>query len=1053
MKIDTALQRALLCLFLTIALAPLAVLAQNSRTSVTGIVRSSVGDPLANVTVTVRNTRTNFSAGTATDSAGMFRFAGLEAGSGYEFTFSSIGFQTQTVSNNTLRSGSVFSLSIRMTESSKALSDVIVVGYGTQARTSTTAAVSVVKGSELAQVPAPNITNDLAGRVSGISARPNGGVPGQDNPDIHIRGIATTGNSGALIVIDGVIRSNINEIDPNSIESVSILKDAAAVAPYGLGGANGVVLITTKRGKAGVANLSVNSYYGFQRPTFPPHMLNAKDYMTLKNEADANSGLQPDYSQDLINNYDKLHAQNPDLYPNSDAQKELIKLNTPIQNYNVQVQGGSDKIQYYVGLNYLGQQGNADPLHYNRYSYNIALDINATPTTKISTSLSGAQEQNQTFPSIAGSFLSWVPLNAVYFTNGLWGQNGGYSPVGALHSGSYDRFNTSTLLTSIGVEQQLPFIKGLSIKGVFSYDPVSTFEKNWNKPVYYYIYDTANHPATYDKTLLSDGFTTLSENYYKNENFTYQGYLNYHRTFGEHTITGLVVAEARNNKFDSLYASRKGFSVDVDELSLGTSDRQNFDNGGASRTGSQVGYVYRLDYSYAGKYLLEATGRYDGHYYFAPTDRWAFFPAFSAGWRLSEESFIKNHYDWINNLKLRGSWGKSGNLAGGPFQYLSSYNVYGNAYIFGNNSLVQGSQQSLEANPNITWEKSTKTDVGLEGTLWKGLLSFEADYFYEKRTGMLLAPAITVPVEYGLSLAQENAGIMSNHGYELTLGTQHSFHNGLVLALNGNFSYAKNKLLQVFETAATRDNPNRSRTGRALGTPFGYKALGLFKTSDDKNGDGIIDASDGYNVTQFGTLHPGDVKYADLNHDGKIDANDETAVGYPVTPQITYGFTATAAWKGFDLSLFFQGAAEASLNIQGYQTVPFRLNNTNTSYEYFDNRWTPTHQNAKYPKAYAGKSTNNTTNPINGDGFGAFSSSIWMMNTGFMRLKTAVLGYTIPSRITRQFKVKSLRVYVTGQNLFTVSKLKFEDPETGYTNREEAYPIQKLFVFGANVNF
>jgi len=1053
MKIDAALQRALLCLFLLIALVPLTGRAQTPRTSVTGIVRSAIGDPLANVTVTVKNVHTNFSAGTATDSAGMFHFAGLEAGTGYEFTFSSIGFQTQTIPNNTLKSGSVFSLAIRMSGAHEGLSEVIVVGYGTQARSTTTSAVSMVKGSELAESPAPNITATLAGRVSGISARPNGGVPGQDNPDIHVRGIATMGGSGALIVIDGVIRSNINEIDPNSIESVSILKDAAAVAPYGLGGANGVVLITTKRGKKGTANLSLNSYYGFQRPTAPPHMLNAKDYMTLKNEGDANSGLQPDYSQDLVNNYDKLHAQNSDLYPNSDAQKELIKLNTPIQNYNLQVQGGSDRIQYYVGLNYLGQQGNADPLHYNRYSYNIALDINATSTTKITTSLSGAQEQNQVSPNIAGSFLSWVPLNAVYFTNGLWGQNGGYSPVGALHSGSYDRFNTSTLLTSIGVEQQLPFIKGLSIKGVFSYDPVSTFEKNWSRPTYYYIYDTANHPATFDKTLLSDGFTTLTENYSKNENFTYQGYLNYHRVFGEHSVTGLVVAEARNNVYNTFGASRKGFSVDVDELSLGTSDRQNFDNTGTGATGSQIGYVYRLDYGYANKYLIEATGRYDGHYYFAPNDRWAFFPAFSAGWRLSEESFIKDHFDWINNLKLRGSWGKSGNLAGNAYQYLSSYNLYGNAYLFGNNSLVQGSQVLLEANPNITWEKSNKTDVGLEGTFWKGLLSFEADYFYEKRSDMLLAPAITVPVEYGLSLAQENAGVMSNHGLELTLGTQHSFHNGLQLGLNGNFSYAKNKLLQVFETAATRTSPNRSRTGRPFGTPFGYKALGLFQTSDDKNGDGIIDASDGYNVTQFGTLHPGDVKYADLNHDGKIDANDETALGYPVTPQITYGFTLTANWKGFDVNLFFQGAAEASLNIQGYQTVPFRLNNTSTSYEYFNNRWTPTHQNAKYPRAYASKSTNNTTNPLNGDGFGLFSSSIWMINTGFMRLKTGVIGYTIPQKITQKFRVKNLRVYVTGQNLFTVSKLRFEDPETGYSNREEAYPVQKLFIFGANVNF
>jgi hypothetical protein len=318
---------------------------------------------------------------------------------------------------------------------------------------------------------------------------------------------------------------------------------------------------------------------------------------------------------------------------------------------------------------------------------------------------------------------------------------------------------------------------------------------------------------------------------------------------------------------------------------------------------------------------------------------------------------------------------------------------------------------------------------------------------------MLLPPAVTVPLEYGIGLAQENAGIMSNHGIEIMLGTNHRFSNGLVLGASGNFSFARNKLLQVFETDATRNNPNRSRTGKEYGTPFGYKAIGLFTTADDKNGDGVIDSKDGYNITQFGTLHPGDVKYADLNHDGKIDDNDEIADGYPTVPEITYGLNINAAWKGFDLTLFFEGAANSSLNIQGYQTVPFRINNTNTSYEYFDNRWTPQNQNAKYPAAYASKNTNNTTNPLYGDGFGPYSSSLWMANTSFMRLKTATLGYTIPTAITKKYGIQSLRVYATGQNVFTVSPLKFEDPETGYSNREESFPIQKAFIFGVNVTF
>ncbi|HEY8959440.1 SusC/RagA family TonB-linked outer membrane protein, partial [Chitinophaga sp.] len=450
---------------------------------------------------------------------------------------------------------------------------------------------------------------------------------------------------------------------------------------------------------------------------------------------------------------------------------------------------------------------------------------------------------------------------------------------------------------------------------------------------------------------------------------------------------------------------------------------------------------------YDHKYLFEAAGRYDGHYYFAPGKRWGYFPAFSAGWVISEENFIADHATPLEYLKLRASWGKSGNLAGAAFQYLNGYNLYGNAYAYGNGSMVQGSNITREANPNITWEISTKTDIGVDATLWKGLLTLEVDYFHERRTGMLLPPAVTVPVEYGLSLSDENQGIMENHGIDISAGTTHRFSNGLQLNLNGNFSYAKNKMIQVFETAATHDNPNRSRTGRPLGTQFGYHALGLFSQADDKNSDGIINSEDGYNVTQFGVLHPGDIRYADIGGpdgkpDGKIDSYDETVIGNPVYPFITYGFTPSASWKGFDVSLFFQGAALASLNFRGFQTVPFNNNNSNSSYEYYNNHWTPNTPDAKYPRANQSPYANNTQN-----------SDFWMMKTGYLRLKTAVLGYTLPARISKAMKMQSVRCYVSGQNLLTFSKMKFMDPEVGYTDLETAYPNQKVFVFGLNVNF
>jgi hypothetical protein len=353
-----------------------------------------------------------------------------------------------------------------------------------------------------------------------------------------------------------------------------------------------------------------------------------------------------------------------------------------------------------------------------------------------------------------------------------------------------------------------------------------------------------------------------------------------------------------------------------------------------------------------------------------------------------------------------------------------------------------------EANPNITWEISTKTDVGFEATLWNGLLTIEADYFYEHRTGMLLPPAVTVPIEYGIPLAQENAGEMKNNGFELTVGSRHEFANGIKLGVIGNFSYAENKMVQVFETPATYDNPNRRRTGRPYNTQFGYKSAGLFSTSDDKNSDGIINSADGYNVVQFGTLRPGDIKYVDLSGpdgipDGKIDGNDECVIGYPVYPLMTYGFTPTVEWKGFDLNLFFQGSAKASLRIYGFQTVSFENDNSNTDYEFLNNHWTPDRQDASYPKADLGPTTNNNK-----------ASDFWMRNTNFLRLKTGTLGYTLPQSVLNFLKIKTIRVYASGQNLITFCKnIKFMDPETGYSSLQDSYPLMKSYTFGINVTF
>jgi TonB-linked SusC/RagA family outer membrane protein len=1016
---------------------------------VSGTITDEKGNPVPGVTIMIKGS----TIGSITDALGKYIINDVPKNAILVFSF--IGMKSEE-----LPADGRGTIDLVMKEDVVGLEEVVVIGYGTQKRTTLTGSVSVTKGEEVASVPVANITNTLAGRLAGVSMKPVSGQPGKDSPNIYIRGIATTGSNSPLIVIDGVIRSNISQIDPSIIESISVLKDAAAVAPYGLAGANGVILISTKKGVIGKPTLSIDSYYGWTTPTYVPNILSAKDYMILQNEAYLNDnpgGTNFPWTADLINNYEKLHAEDPDRYGNSNT-VDLMNMNAPVRKHNMQVSGGFDKVKYFAGLGYYKQEGLFDRTNYRRYNYNLNMDFNVTNTTLISVSVTGSEEKtNDLDPQATGSTIfrslyKYYPTVPMFFSNGFWSASAANSPAGIINSKSYNVDNGSTILSSISVEQQLPFIKGLSFKGSFSYDTRDNSIKGWHTPWYYWTVNYNTTPYTYTKTaagLEGVAQTFLQQTHTQREYFTYQGMFNYSRTFGNSLITGLFVAEARDNTYNSLFARRNNFAVSVDELDMGSSDKIDFDNNGSSSVGAQIGYVYRFGYTFKDRYMLEATGRYDGHYYFAPGKRWGYFPAFSAGWRLSEENFMKN-LPYINNLKIRGSWGKSGNLAGSAYQYLSGYTLAGNGYAFGTGKMVQRAYNALEANPNITWERSTKTNLGFEATLWNSLLMVEADYFFENRTGMLLSPAVTVPYEYGLSLAQENAGEMNNKGFELRLGSRKSLSNGLTLEIDGNISYTKNKMVQVFETSATYDNLNRRRTGKPYLTPFGYKSLGLFRLSDDKNGDGIINATDGYNVTQFGTLHPGDIKYADLSGpdgkpDGKIDGNDETALGDPTIPLLTYGFTAAASWKGFDLNLFMQGAGMVSLDIGTFETVAFENNKSNCEYEYFNNRWNVANDaSAIYPRANTSPTANNTQ-----------ITDFWIMNAAYLRLKTAILGYTIPAKVTESMNIKNIRVYFSGQNLITFSKLKFKDPETAaYGSREAvAYPNMMTYTFGANITF
>ncbi|HYW36301.1 MAG TPA: TonB-dependent receptor, partial [Balneolaceae bacterium] len=922
-----------------------------------------------------------------------------------------------------------------------------------------TGSVSQVNGSSISQQPVENTSQALTGNVSGVSVGAHTGQPGHNSPTIHIRGIGTTGNSKPLVVVDGIERnySALQNIDPSSIKSVSVLKDAAAVAQYGMSGANGVVLITTKQGQAGKPSISFNAYYGTETPTYYPKMLKAQDFMRLKNEAYLNAnpnGQNLPFSKKLISNYKQLHAKNPDKYPiTNNAGKKYENLHPPMTNGNMQISGGTDNITYYGQFGYHNEDGMFPNVNYHRYNYTVSVNAQATPTTKVDLSVIGTIAKTSSVDagtSVQHLFrtgFKYKPILNMYYSNGKWGQSEGNSPIGMIKSGGYQDSSNDQIYSKISIKQKL--FKGLSAKAVFSYNPEHNFIKNYHRPFYYWSINTSTNPPTFSKGIsTSEGnsptYTYLYEQYNKVQQFTYQGYLNYKNNFGKNNITGLFVAEGHYQDYHTFNASRNHFKINLDELNMGPSNRKYYNNGGYMSSGSRIGFVYQFGYNYNQKYFIKTSGRYDGTYLFAPGHRFGYFPAVSGGIILSKVKFLRKLVpSFLNFLKLRGSWGKSGNVTTSPYQYLNGYNLYGNAYAFGNNNLVSGSYIPREANHNITWEVSTKTDVGLDAKLFNSSLSFSFDYFHDKRTRMLLPPAVTVPVEYGLSLPQENAGIMANNGVDVSLKTNDNLGNGFNFSFQGNFSYAHNKMLQIFETPTTYNNPHRRRTGRAYQTPFGLHAIGIFSKKADKNGDGVINSKDGYNITQFGTIHPGDIKYADVNGDGKINQKDNVPIGYPPNPEITFGFTPQISWKGLSLSLFFQGAGMVSKDVQGFLTVPFFNNGSNSAYEYYNHRWTPNHQNARYPRATPSPSSNNTQ-----------YSDFWVWNASYLRLKNAVLGYTLPVHLTTKLGIQKLRFYVSGHNLLTFSKINFMDPQNNTSGAPgTGYPIMTRYIAGINIKF
>lgn len=1004
---------------------------------VSGQVVDQKGEPLPGVSVRVKNQ----SVGTVTDGAGKYSLSLPEGSTTLVFSF--VGFVSQEVEAK--NGGKV---DIKLNEQANSLDEVVVVGFGTQKKTSTTAAVSTLPAADVAQKPVVNLTNSLAGRVAGVISTQGGGEPGFDGANIQIRGVGTTGGTQPLYIVDNVPR-DFSRLDPNTIETITVLKDAAAVAPYGVAGANGVVLVTTKRGRKGPPQLSYNGYVGIQNPTRLPRFVNSYQYALMRNATVANDfpndpGRALPYSPDDLQKFQD-HSD-PDGHPDGEPLRDVIKKNRVLTYHNLSLAGGGDKVQFFTSLGYTHQQGMWDPTYLDKYNASLSVTADATSTTRVGLSLNGWVEM-QHFPTFgAGSILRQAqrqaPTTPVRYSNGLPSGYIAESLIGEIYGSGTQVNQNPTLQAQFLIEQQLPFIKGLSIKGTASFDPSSSFQRIYTTPITFYNVDTSTTPYTYKQGIQGNSKPKFTEYYAQDWAFTYQGYLNYANTFGKSEISGLAVVESRNLTHQQFQASRVNYNTSIDELDFGGPGASDATNGGSSYKRKQLGLIYRATYAYAGKYLFEASGRYDGSYVFAPGRRFGFFPAFSAGWRISEESFLKNRYTWLDNLKLRGSWGQSGafpyingNIA--DFQYLSPYTPYSPAGVLGGTA-VQGLYEARQGNPDITWERANKTDIGLETSLWKGLLNLEVDFFYEKRANVLTTRASVLPGEYGVGVGLVNAGVITNRGLDLTVRSSRHFGKNWNLDVTGTFTYARNTQVNIFETSATYDNVNRRIAGRPIGTQFGYEALGYFSAGDFTADGTTLKA--GIPVPTFGPVRAGDIQYADLNGDGKIDVNDQTVIGKSQTPQIIYGLAPRLSFKSFDLDFLVQGTARSNIYLNGYHVRPFDESSSATQLA-FNEYWTPDRTNTLYPRL-TGTPTANNTQP----------SSWWIRNNAFVRLKSAEVGYTFDSALLHN-ALKSVRLFVSGQNLLTWTPYIRETIDPDNSSNNQNYFQQQVFSVGLNANF
>ncbi|NJI74894.1 TonB-dependent receptor [Sphingobacterium kitahiroshimense] len=1007
-----------------LVLLGLAGTAQQNKT-LNAIVLTDNGSPIAGASILLKKT----GKGTSTNQDGKFTISYSTSDtliiSSLNYTSKQVHLHGQT------------NLQITLQEKSQQVDEVVVVGYGTQRKATLTGSVTQINANEINESKSPNIANSLAGRMPGLVVNNRSGEPGADGSSILIRGSGTTGNNAPLIVIDGVAnRGGFERLNPTDIESITVLKDASA-AIYGAQAANGVILVTTKRGGTGKPTINYAGSFGLSEPTRVPKLVNSYDYALFRNEKDIRQGQgNVTYTPEQIQKF--KDQSDPISYPNTDWYSEVLKPLTPQTQHSLSISGGSEKIKYFVSGAYLYQDAfyKKSATNYNQYNLRSNIDAQITDNFKLGLDIVGRKEDRNNPPTGAdGIFLSILgsyPGLAPFYPNGLpvAGIEGPNPLQMAQGYNGYLRKRNNSIQTTINGELKLPYItKGLSLLGFAAFDFTFYNEKSFTKPFDLYRYNSTTDTYNNVRTLLL-GDPSISQSYGDSNLKTFHLRLNYNRQFGQHDVSAFVAAEQSDYYNEGIFANRQGLvSSQIDQLFAFFYDVTRQGNGSTADQNARRNYFGRLNYAYANKYLAEFVFRRDGSFNFPPGRQYGNFPGLSLGWRLGEEKFIKDNFSFVTELKLRASISRLGNDRINQYQFLTRYTVAQdyNRYYLGdgeNPGYAPGLMPGVAPNPNITWEVEEMKNVALEGSFFNNKLDFSAEYFWAKRDHLLAKRNVSVPHTTGLQLPDENIGRVDRKGIELTLGTKGSIQD-FKYFVNANMTRTWSKIVFIDES------PNvlewQKQQGYQLGSWLVYRTDGLFRTQEELDNT----------TAKLPGSQVGDIRYLDINNDGVINANDQERIYESPTPLLVYGLRMGGSYKNLSFSMLWQGQAKAKQII-----LPQANNGEFIPPQWlYEDRWTPENPNAKYPGAF------DRTYNINNR-----ASDFWLQDMSFFKLKTVEVGYTFSGEKLEKSGIKNLRLYLNGFNMFSFDKVKHYDPETvSYTGAY--YPQTRIYTVGVNLSF